>query len=193
MTFISHTSALIIDLRRNSGGDPDGVGYLLSYFVPGRIHVYDIVSRKPAENFGVFTQAAVPGRHYAADKPVFVLVGNDTYSGGEALADALQTFRHARLVGQHTRGGANPALPMKANAHFVVGIPFMRTVNLVTGGNWSGKGVLPDVSSPTAQAQDVAYRLALEQIVATTSNATQRKQTQELLNRLGPTGAARSQ
>jgi retinol-binding protein 3 len=184
MTFVSHTSALILDLRRNRGGDPAGVGYLMSYFLPGRVHVYDMVSRKPENSLQVFTEADVPGPRYAANKPLFVLTSKDTYSGGEALADGMKTFTNARLVGEATKGGANAALPAKVNDHFVVGVPFMKTVNMKTGRNWSGTGVQPHVSVPASQSQDVAYRLALEQIVATTSNPSQRQQTQQLLDTL---------
>jgi retinol-binding protein 3 len=184
MTFVSHTSALIIDLRRNRGGDPGGVGYLMSYFLPGRVHVYDMLSRKPEDKLQVFTEADVPGPRYAANKPLFVLTSKDTYSGGEALADGMKTFTNTRLVGEATRGGANAALPAKVNDHFVVGVPFLKTVNMKTGRNWSGTGVKPDVQVPAPQAQDVAYRLALEQIVATASNPAQRQQTQQLLDTL---------
>jgi hypothetical protein len=39
-------------------------------------------------------------------------------------------------------------------------------VNPVTGTNWQGTGVVPDVAVPAAQAYDVAYARALERVLA---------------------------
>jgi hypothetical protein len=37
-----------------------------------------------------------------------------------------------------------------------------RAVNPITGGNWEGSGVQPDVQVPAADALEVALRAALE-------------------------------
>ena len=47
-----------------------------------------------------------------------------------------------------------------------IGIPFARSVNPVTGTNWQGTGVVPDVAVPEAQAYDVAYARALRHVLA---------------------------
>ena len=46
---LSGTRALIIDMRRNGGGSPEGVAYLVSFFVDGKtpVHVMNMVWRKP--------------------------------------------------------------------------------------------------------------------------------------------------
>ena len=46
-----------------------------------------------------------------------------------------------------------------------IGILFARSVNPVTGTNWQGTGVVPDVAVPEAQAYDVAYARALEHVL----------------------------
>ena len=46
-----------------------------------------------------------------------------------------------------------------------IAVPFARSVNPVTGTNWQGTGVVPDVAVPEAQAYDVAYARALEQVL----------------------------
>ena len=184
MSFVKDTSALILDLRRVRGGDPDGVAHMLSYFVEGRIHAFDLVAKKPQDTLRYFTDQTTRGPRYAAAKPVFVLTSGTTFSGGEALVDALHTWRHAKIIGERTQGGANAALPMKAADHFIVGVPFMKTVNVATGKNWNGVGIEPDVATPADKARDVAYVLALEHIVTTTKSDRWREQVRVLLQRL---------
>jgi len=184
MSFVKDTSALILDLRQVRGGDPEGVAYMLSYFVEGRIHAFDLAARKPQDTIQYFTDPTARGPRYAPDKPVFVLTSGTTFSGGEALVDALRTWRHAKVVGERTKGGANAALPMKAADHFTVVVPFMKTVNAATGKNWNGVGIEPDVSSPADKAQHAAYVLALESVVATTRSDAWRIQVQALLQKL---------
>ena len=41
-----------------------------------------------------------------------------------------------------------------------------RAVNRVTGSNWEGTGVTPDVAVPEAEARDVAYGKALRHVLA---------------------------
>jgi hypothetical protein len=48
-----------------------------------------------------------------------------------------------------------------------IGIPFARSINPVTGTNWQGTGVVPDVAVPEEQAYDVAYARALRHVLAT--------------------------
>jgi hypothetical protein len=45
-------------------------------------------------------------------------------------------------------------------------VPFARSINPVTGTNWQGTGVVPDVAVPAEQAYDVAYAKALEHVLA---------------------------
>ena len=40
-------------------------------------------------------------------------------------------------------------------------MPVARPVNPVTGTNWEGCGVVPDVEVPAGEAHDLAYRMAL--------------------------------
>jgi hypothetical protein len=164
LTFVTHTDALILDLRRARGGEPRGIAYLLSYFLGERVRTFDMVTR--AEKKSYFTEAELPAPRYGANKPIFVLTSKDTFSGGEALAYCLQVSKRARTVGERTRGGSTAAMPVKVSEHFDVAIPAMATVSAVTGGNWNNVGVIPDVEAPADQAQDVAYRLALEHALA---------------------------
>jgi hypothetical protein len=50
--------------------------------------------------------------------------------------------------------------------HLDVFIPVGRAINPVTGTNWEGCGVTPDISVAQEQAFKVAYTLALKSIIA---------------------------
>jgi hypothetical protein len=44
---------------------------------------------------------------------------------------------------------------------FVLRVPFGRSIHPLTGTNWEGIGVVPDVDAPEEQALETAHRLAL--------------------------------
>jgi retinol-binding protein 3 len=52
----------------------------------------------------------------------------------------------------------------------LVALPYGRPVNPVTGGNWEGTGVAPDVAAPAAEALSVAHSRALAAIAKKASD-----------------------
>src|SRR5207302_202996 len=90
MTFLSHTDALIIDLRENGGGAPDMVALICSYlFGPEPVHLIDVYYRPDDSTRQWWTLPHVPGRRYG-DKPVYVLTSRRTFSAGEGFAYTLK-------------------------------------------------------------------------------------------------------
>jgi hypothetical protein len=139
MELVAGTYALILDLRHNGGGVPDGVALWCSYLLAEEpTHLNDI---------------------FHAD------TGARTFSGGEELCYNLQALGRAELIGETTGGGAHPTRPFPISGAVHIGIPFARSVNPVTGTNWEGIGVTPDVAVPEAEAYDVAYGKALRHIL----------------------------
>jgi C-terminal processing protease CtpA/Prc len=95
-------------------------------------------------------------------KPVYVLTSKTTFSAAEEVAYDLKAARRATLVGETTRGGANPAnRPVPLSYGLKVFIPNGRVEHPLTGTNWEGVGVAPDVAAPADQALSAAYALAL--------------------------------
>lgn len=45
-------------------------------------------------------------------------------------------------------------------------VPAARSINTVTGTNWEGVGVVPDLQVPADQALDTALKAALRQVEA---------------------------
>ncbi len=100
------------------------------------------------------------------------LPGATTFSGAEALAYDLQRLGRAAVVGETTRGGAHPRRAFRVHPHLEATIPVARAVNPVTGTNWEGTGVVPDIGAVADEAFDTAYRLALAQVVEQADPAT---------------------
>jgi len=160
MTALAGTKALVIDLRRNGGGDPAAVAYLVSWFLDGStsVHINDVVWRNPGTDtfrIEVFNSVATPGKYLS--RPVYLLTSKDTFSGGEEFSYDMKTLKLAVLVGAVTGGGANPGGPVPPiGARFDMFMPSGRAQNPITKTNWEGVGVTPDVPAPADAALDVA-------------------------------------
>lgn len=50
--------------------------------------------------------------------------------------------------------------------HFMIGVPFAKTVNPVSKTNWEGTGIEPDVKVSAADALATAQKLAAEKLDA---------------------------
>lgn len=159
MTLVADADALLLDVRGCRGGSPDGVVLLLSHlFGPEPVRLSDLESREEGTR-QVWTVPVSAGSRFGPDKPVAVVVGPTTFSGGEALAFDLQEQRRAVVVGRPTRGGAHPRIGLIVHPQLELTLPVGRSVSLFTGGDWEGCGVQPDVLVPE---QDDAFATALE-------------------------------
>jgi hypothetical protein len=162
MTFLANTDALIIDLRRNGGGDPGMVAFVTSYLFDGRTHLNDLYWRERDRTDEFWTSPEVPGRKFGGSKPVFVLTSKRTFSGAEEFANNLKALKRATIVGETTGGGAHPGEMRRLDDHFTLFVPTGRAINPITKTNWEGTGVEPDVAVAADQALDKARELALE-------------------------------
>ena len=166
MELVAGTYALIFDLRHNGGGAPDGVALWCSYLLKEEpTHLNDIFHADTGETRQFWSLPYLPGTRYV-DRPVYVLTSSHTFSGGEELCYNLQALGRAELIGETTGGGAHPTRGFPVSSAVMIGIPFARSINPVTGTNWQGTGVIPDVAVAEAEAYDVAYGKALRHVLA---------------------------
>jgi hypothetical protein len=158
MLGLQGSRGLIIDIRRNGGGSPASVAFLVSYLVqPGRA-INTILSRTPKTNeytSEIYRSVATPVSFAAI--PIFVLTSKDTFSGGEEFAYDIQALKRGMIIGEVTGGGANPTGPVDLGNGIIASIPWGRAENPVTKTNWEGQGVQPDMA---VSAQD-AFKTAL--------------------------------
>jgi C-terminal processing protease CtpA/Prc len=159
MNLLANTRVLIIDLRANGGGDPVHVALLCTYLFAGEPrHLNSFYSREDDRTQQFWTLPYVPGPRYL-DKPVYVLTARRTASGAEELAYNLQQMGRATIVGEKTAGAAHPVGLYQLTPHFEAHISNARAINPLTGTNWEGVGVIPDVPVDAEQALETALRV----------------------------------
>lgn len=184
MALLADTGALVIDLRRCGGGDPDTVMQFASYLFDQPVHLNDIYWRDEDRTEQRWTSASVPGQRYGESRKLYLLTGADTFSGCEDFAYALKYSGRATLIGKTTGGGAHAGSPQRLGAHFAMFVPAGRPINPVTHGNWEGVGVVPDVAVAEDAALDLAQVTALKQLIAAETDADWKRRLQERLAEL---------
>jgi hypothetical protein len=162
MTLLANTDALIIDLRRNGGGDPSTVALMSSYLFDERTHLNSFYNREGDRTTQYWTQDWVPGKRFGKSKPIYVLTAKRTFSAAEEFSYNLKNLKRGTIVGETTGGGAHPGGLRRLNAHFSVFVPDGRAINPITKTNWEGVGVEPDVKVPPEDALRTAQLLALK-------------------------------
>lgn len=162
MNFLSGSNALIFDLRDNGGGSPSMIQLLTSYLLAGEpTHLNSFYIREGDRTEQFWTNAWVPGQRMP-DVPVFVLTSGRTFSAAEEFTYNLKNLKRGTLVGETTGGGAHPVNFHRVKGYPVgVSLPFGRAINPVSGTNWEGTGVEPDIKVPVAEALEVAHARAL--------------------------------
>ncbi len=160
---VANSEAVVLDLRRNHGGDPRTVARLLSHFVAPKTHLNDFLGRGDAGAAKIedstYTEA-VPGPR--VDAPLYVLTSGETFSGGEECAYDVQALKRGTLIGAVTGGGANPGSTERIDDHFGIFVPDGRAQNPITHTNWEGTGVQPDRATAPERALATAYAAALD-------------------------------
>ncbi len=184
MQFLAHSSALIIDLRRNRGGSASMVALLTSYLLPAypSVHLTGLYWPKENRTQQSWTLPHVSAPRYL-DQPVYVLIGPETFSAAEEFAYNLKHLKRAVIVGETTAGGANPGSGFRLHDHFWMFIPTGRAISLVTGENWEGSGVLPNFKVPTELSLKTAQLLAIRKLLRDDSEGTSARPLENSLRR----------
>lgn len=180
MTLVANTDALIIDLRKNGGGDPSTVAFVTSYLFETRTHLMDFYSREEDRTEQSYTFDWVPGQRFGQKRPVYVLTSSHTFSGAEEFTYNLKNLKRATIVGETTGGGANPGDVYPLNAHFEMFVPTGHAASPITHTNWEGTGIAPDVSAAADDALSVARMQALKTLAGTETIPERKAQLERL-------------
>jgi retinol-binding protein 3 len=169
MRLIQGSSSIIFDLRRNGGGDPNAVALISSYlFEPSEsVHLNSLYSRPRDETTEYWTHANIDTTLAMPDTPIYVLTSNQTFSAAEEFTYNLKNLERATIIGEITGGGAHPVDQVlfhsdETDRHYLMIIPTAKAVSPITGTNWEGVGVKPDIAVDADDALDTAISAALQ-------------------------------
>ena len=172
MSFLANSDAIIIDLRKNGGGEPEMSQLLSSYFLKGRTQLNYIQRRSGGKIEQYWTIPHVPGKRLL-DKDLYLLTSNQTFSCAEDFAYGLKCIGRAKIIGETTKGGAHLTDTLAFHGKFVLWLPTGRALNPISGENWEAVGVKPDVTTSAEDALDTAYRMALENLINTAKDKSE--------------------
>ena len=151
---------------------------ITSYLFNEPTHLNDFYIRKGDRTKQFWTQAHIQGKR-RAEVPVLVLTSGRTFSAAEEFTYNLKSMKRATIVGETTRGGAHPVQRFRVEGYPVaVSLPFGRAINPVTGTNWEGTGISPDIEVAADLALDTAHLEALEMIEGATEDPARKQQLQ---------------
>lgn len=160
MTLLAQSKVLIIDLRNNGGGDSSMDLLMAAYLLDQPAEMSAIYDRPSNRLTRATSPVWVPGRRFGGTKPVYVLISHKTFSAAEAFTYDLQAMKRVTVVGEASGGGAHPYERRRLTDHFLIKLPEMRSINPITGTDWQGVGVKPDVPASPELALDKALELA---------------------------------
>lgn len=190
MNFLAYCEAIIVDLRRNGGGEPAQIQLISTYFFPEPVHLNDLYTRATDSTEHYWTLPYVPGPK-PVDADLYILTSSRTFSGAEEFTYNMKNLKRATVIGETTGGGAHPTMTRIVQQDYLLRVPFARAVNPVSKTNWEGTGVAPDIAVPAEQAFDKAYVLALERLAAKTSDPQRKREYESVLAGLkSPTSPA---
>ncbi|WOH39116.1 S41 family peptidase [Thalassotalea fonticola] len=180
MGFVSNVDALVFDLRKNGGGSAEMVQLISSYFLKPNTHLNSIYWRTTDTTREFRTFEKVNGS-VNLTTPIYILTSGDTFSAAEEFAYNLKHLKRATLVGETTKGGANPWQFFELGSGFRASIPIAKAVNPTTKTNWESVGVKPQIEVSRENALDVAYKMALDQVKKSASDEYQVKEINDKL------------
>jgi len=173
MSFVRNCHVLIIDLRKNGGGDESMARLLSSYFFDKSTHLTDVYIRKDAKTKQVWTQDWVPGPRMT-EIPVYILLSRYSYSSAEAFSYQLQQLGRAVIIGEKTRGGAHAVRYMSfKNLSINLKVPYTSDINPYSNTNYIN-GITPDIAVPADQAFSVANIQAAKRLLETETDEKKR-------------------
>ncbi|MGB2696765.1 MAG: S41 family peptidase [Candidatus Zixiibacteriota bacterium] len=178
MNFLAYADAIIFDLRENGGGDPSTGQLISSYLFKEPVHLNSLYFPKSDSIWQLWTQAYVEGPRLT-EVDIYILSSSYTFSGAEEFTYNLKNLKRATIIGEITGGGANWwDYKIFKNLNIGIALPHGRPISPITGANWEGTGVTPDIPVPQEKALDVAHLQALEKFVEKTEDSDQKARLQ---------------
>jgi hypothetical protein len=172
MRFLREGDAVIIDMRRNGGGSPDAVQYLISHFLePNRPIVTFHMGANKVDKLS--SLPSLPAGRLVG-KPLYVLTSSHSASAAEEFIGHVAGFKLGEVIGETTAGAGfrNEFFPVKGG--YVISVSVGRAVLASTGKDWEGVGIAPTTKVDVDKALEVAQVHALKRIATTATGDDKR-------------------
>jgi len=161
MDFLSNSDALIIDLRKNTGGHPEMIEFITSYFFEDRVQLTGAYQRVTGGIQESWTLKDFYNKKMV-DIPLFILISKKTISAPEGFTYNLQTLKRATVVGEVTKGAANPGRFFRIKEMILLLVATGYAENPITKTSWEGVGIKPDIEISAEEALNRALKVAKE-------------------------------
>lgn len=184
MGSLAGADAVIVDLRGNHGGSEHMVNLICAYFFDEPVHTISIYTRYRGETVELWTPSEIKGPRMAGT-PLYVLQSGATASGGEHFSYSMKAAGRATVIGERSRGAANPVEErLYPGLSINIALPVSRAFSPVTGTDWEGTGVLPDIEVPAGEALDRAHLLALRELFDKAEDGKRRRELEVIIQGL---------
>ena len=165
--------AIIFDIRTHRGGGLDQMDVIFPWLFDKPTRLVTMATRASVDAAGGSPIAGVPTLRQVSGDPgmvarehwvtpnddtrlrdakIFVLTSGASGSAAEHFALAMKHSRRGTLVGSATGGANHFGYGEELGGGFMAFIPVGRTYDPVTGKDWEGDGVAPDVEVAPAEA-----------------------------------------
>jgi hypothetical protein len=167
MRFLAGGDAVIIDLRKNGGGSPDAVRYLVSHFLAPETKLMTFyIGSKPGQHTTSLKATQAPRM---IGKPLYVLTSGGTASAAEEFTGHVAGYKLGELIGENTAGAGFRNKFFALPDGLVISISVGQAILASTGKGWDGVGFAPNTTVPVDQALDVAQAHALKRLASAAS------------------------
>ena len=169
----AEAKAIVFDIRTHRGGGLEQMDVIFPWLFAAETRLVTMAMRRSVEEeqgtpFGETrslrlldgTPQETVREHWATpnadarlrDAKVYLLTSERTGSAAEHFALAMKHTGRAKLVGSRTGGANHFGGGVELAGGLAAFLPVGRTYDPLTGKDWEGTGVLPDVDVPPAEA-----------------------------------------
>jgi hypothetical protein len=157
MASFNDVSALVIDLRDNSGGVGDVALFIAGYLFDRPAFFWD---PRPGSPVPPQTASPVAGSKLAKT-PVYLVTSSRTQSAAEYFVYNLKMLKRVTIVGEPTAGHEHAGVFQRVADHIGMGVQEVAPPdNPYAIKGWEAIGVEPDVKAARLDAPDAAKKLA---------------------------------
>lgn len=156
--------AVILDLRKNIGGDGDMAAYIIGFFIDqDSLPLWKFESRYNGQETSEIKFAKRRNKTNLVNKDIYILTSDKTASSAEVFTQICKSNKLATVIGMPTAGGTHAMATFQVLNEFTFGLPHGRILDFVTGEDTQKQnGIVPDI----ATKEDEALNKAIEVITS---------------------------